>query len=318
MTLLRSETQIHADLRIITHTLWIAHRGRSAPLIHVTKEIACLLLDHKPMRNTLLTRRYTIHGVEAGIEPNDIFGSFMPLGKALANYARSFNLFMMVEKANQTTVIPLGDGPPDLLEFVADPKIFTEEAEFLGPLGFIEKNILATHRNKGMTSESHQVVAQLFLRYNSKLLENLRSRKPKIAIVETLVNKMNECADELVKKSTFYPSQATLLKEKLSKNKNTIAESFAERIIPHEEFSTEIASVSGAILRGSHLVRSLLWRKGFYPHKSSPVHIQIDRFVNACKSAGLDTYKVASNFSDVKAVMHFLRDTVNSRLIWWR
>lgn len=308
---------MHSDLRVITSALWWAHLGRSAPLIFLTKEMASLLLDHELMGNTLLTRRFTIHGSESGVKPNDIFRNFVPLGKTLARYARSFELFMIFERPNQKAVIPLVRSPPDLSGLVADPKAFAEEAKFLGSLRFTEKNILATHRNMDMTRESHRAVAQLFLGYNNSLLGLLGDRKPRIAWVEALVDRMNECSDELVRKSTFYPSQATILRQRLLKTKNNVAESFANRIHPHEGFSTKTASVSKAILRGSHLVRSLLRSRGLYTHNSKPVHIQTRRFIEACKLAKLDIHRIVENPSDIRAILRFLRDMVNSRLIWW-
>lgn len=315
MTLLGSGTQILSDLRIVANETLTAHPLRSPPLIHVTKEIGALLLDQELYADTLLLRRNTIHGIEVGLRRNEIFQRFVPLGKTLGRLAKEFGLFIAVEKRNQTVLVPLQHTPPDLSDLVAHPKAFAEEAGFLGSLGFTAKNVLATHRNLRMTLESHQTVAQLFIHYNSKLLKDLNSRR--FSSVTRLVDRMNECADELVMKSAYYPAQATILRKKLLKGNNAIGKFLGGCIQPHEESVDELISISEVILRGSHLIRSRLYNIGLYLVRSKPVHTQQNRFSKACRSVDIDPPRKAEGFEYVKTLAHFLNSIVRTRLIWW-
>ena len=315
MTLLGSGTQILSDLRIIANVILTAHPLRSPPLIHVTKEIGALLLDQELYADTLLLRRNTIHGIEVGLRRNEIFQSFIPLGKTLGRFAKEFELFIAVEKRNQTVLVPLQPTPPDLSDLVAHPKAFAKEAAFLGSLGFTAKNVLATHRILRMTLESHRTAAQLFLHYNSKLLKDLNSRR--FSSVTGLVDRINECTDELVMKSAYYPAQATILRKKLLKGNSTIGKLLGRCIQPHEESVDELISISEAILRGSHLIRSLLYKIGLYLVRSKPVHTQQDRFAKACKSADIDPPREAEDLEYVKTLARFLNSIVRTRLIWW-
>lgn len=315
MTFLKSEAQIRSGLRIVTYAQIAAYSGRSSPLIHTTKESASLIVDQEISPETLLARRYTIHGVEAGIGPNQIFTRFVPLGITLAKYGESFGLFKVVEEKKQTTFVPLVKEPLDISSLVSDPKDFLREAEFLGTLEFAEKNVLATHRTPEMTTESHRTVSRLFLGVSNRLLQVLSKRES--SSIVWLADKMNECADELVKKSSYYPAQATALKKKLEKSDNAIGLSLGRCIEPHEELMAEVIPLSDAVLRGSHLVRSLLSHMGFYPRPSAPVYTQHKKFIEACKSASIDPPEIAYDWTGVSTTTRFLQTKILAQLVWW-
>jgi len=315
MTFLRSEVQIRHGLRIVTSAQIAAHAGRASPLIHITKESASILVDQDINPEALLARRYTIHGVETGIGPNQIFTKFVPLGNTLAKYGESFGLFKTVERRNQTAFVPLVKEPPDISNLVTEPKEFFREAEFLGSLRFTEKNVLATHRTLEMTVESHQTVSRLFLGVTERLLQVLDKQTP--SSVMRLTDKINECADELVKKSSYYPAQASALKRKLENSNNAIAITLAKSIEPHDELMADVVPLSNVVLRGSHLIRSQLSHVGLYSRRSTSVHAQYKKFVEACKFASLDSPKIANYQIDVKTIIRFMQAKILTQLIWW-
>jgi hypothetical protein len=314
LSFLRSEVQIQSDLRIIANAQIEAHSGNASSLIHTTKELASLLMDQKLIEDTLLSSRYTIHGKEVGIKSNQIFSSFTPLGLTLGKYAESFGLFRTVRNRNRTLVIPLLTAPLDISDIVDNPRTFSEEAKVLGMLKFGEKNVLATHRNLTSTMEAHKTVSRLFLRTSSRLAQVIR--KPNTS-VNYLVNKMNECADELVKKSNYYPHQATLLKNELLESEDSVKQFLGMQIEPHEQLINKTVAISKAILRGSHLVRSLLNENGLYSAASTSRYDNATQFKEECEKAGLDSLK-SWELADVKKVVQFLIDTVCQKFIWWR
>jgi hypothetical protein len=315
MTFLRSEAQIRCGLRIITSAQIAAHSGRVSPLIHTTKESASLLVDQGIHPETLLARRYTIHGVETGIKPNSIFTRFIPLGMTLARYGESFGLFKVIEKRNQTTFIPLVKQPLDISSLVTDPKDLLLEAEFLGNLEFVEKNILATHRTLEMTAESHRTVSRLFLGFSERLLRVMD--KHRVPSTLWLADKMNECADELVKKSSYYPAQAAVLKKKLGNSHDAMGISLGKLIEPHEELMADVIPLSNVVLRSSHLVRSLLSRMGLYTRPSASVHAQYKKFAEACKCVSVDPPRIANAKTDINTIIRFVQTGILTQLIWW-
>jgi len=225
---------------------------------------------------------------------------------------------MSVKKKNRTIIIPLLRDPPDISEVVVNPETFSEEAKFLGSFSFATKNILSTHRNLMMTVESHQTVFRLFLGYSKRLLEVYTcngSKKP--LFITNLANRMNECADELVKKSSYYPAQATRLKKELMKSNEPIRVSLGRSIEPHEEFISEVAPISMTVMRGSHLIRSLLNRQGLFLRASEAIPIAQNRFKKACKKSGIKTPNLET-LNDIRATILFLRTEILPQLLWWR
>jgi hypothetical protein len=272
-----------------------------------------LLIDQQLNPDTLLTRRFTIHGAEVGIKPNDIFTSFLPLGSTLARYAESFGLFDARRKANSTMIIPLLKTPPSISDVVVDPEAFQEEAKTLGTLEFVQKNILATHRNMKMTEEAHYSVSRLFLNYSKKLLCALAYGQ--FIELEVAVNRMNECADEIWRKSSYYPKQATIVKRELIVSDDAVKRFLGKQIEPHEEF-TRTEPISKVIMRGSHLVRSLLYRVGAYKPPSNAVSYEQKEFVNYCRNANIDPPR-EREINNVKPLVRFLNNIILQRFIWW-
>lgn len=315
MSILRSEFQIQSGLRIITHAQLAAHNGMPSQLIHTTKEIASLLLDNKIAEDSLLSSRYTIHGNEIGIRPNCIFTKFMPLGQILGKYAKTFGLFTTRQDGNGTKIIPIETSLPSIDDVVDDPTRFYEEAKLLGSLTFVEKNILATHRNISMTMEAHQTVSQLFTRTSNHLLDAIEGRN--VAYIDYLVNKINECADELVKKSNYYPHKATAFKADLMESKDSTRQFLASKIQPHDHLIDRTGTISKVILRGAHLVRSRLSESNLYSVPSTCAWTEEDRFLSCCTQAGLDKPKLCE-IADSKSIINFLIKLVNQEFVWWQ
>ena len=314
MSCLRSDLQIYSGLKIVASEQLAAHLGRASPLIHTVKEMGSILIDQKIDPDTLLSRRFTMHGVEIGINPNQIFAKFMPLGRALAKFAYEFDLFTSDRTANQTIIFPLLRTPPDVSDLVADPESFYEEAKVLGTLNFVQKNVLATHRNGDMTREAHATVLRLFLRYGKRLMKALAVRRR--ADIEFAVDRMNECADELRKKSSYYPSQATIVKKELMESDDIIKRHLGARIEPHERFVNETGPLSETIVRSSHLIRSLLYRAKLYARVSSPVSVEQTNFVQAFRHAGLGILR-EEDINNVKELFKLINDAILQRSIWW-
>jgi len=312
MTLLRSEYQIANDLRIVTHEIQSSYSG-PAPLIHVTKELSSLLLDQKLLHDTLLSRRYTIHGAEIGIVPNDIFAKFIPLGPILGQFAKNFGLFETLETNKCTLIMPLTEDSIDIYDLISDPGEFAEEALFIKNLNLTDKTILATHRTRDMTLDSHKNVAILFSYYIRRLSQCLNQKSFQL---EKLVDKINECSTELVKKSTYYPAQASRLRIELINSQSHIGRNLGLTINPHESDLNHHASISKVILRGSHLIRSILHRSGLYTRRSTHVNTELDKFLEVCRSTKIfQPYDLSERSLNLDTIIKFLDNTIRFYLI---
>jgi hypothetical protein len=98
MALLIITGRARADLRVLACEQPAANLGKPSLLIHTVKEMGSLLIDQQLSPDTLLTRRFKIHGTEVGIKPNDIFTSFVTLGNTLARYVESFGFLLQEER----------------------------------------------------------------------------------------------------------------------------------------------------------------------------------------------------------------------------
>ena len=311
MGLLRSERQIHSGLRVITHALIGSRFGRSSPLMHLSKEVVCLDLDQEISEDCLLSPRCSIHGNEIGIQPNEIFESYQPLGAAVGKYARAFGLFTTFERGRRTFVLPMTTKTPDISDVVTDVNAFVDEALFLKNLTLDEKIVLSTHRNMEMSRNSHKTVCELFIDNSNHLLASLSSRAGDIMIH---IDNMNECADEMVKKSGKFPAHARLLKSELLEGLSETGRLLGKSIHPHDNQLQGVASISRVVLRGSHLVRSILYEKGLYSRKSKPVKIQLTMLDGACESSNISFRCLSGNCLDAKSIIQDLQNVVFSLL----
>jgi hypothetical protein len=291
----------------------VAYNGSTSSLIHTVKEMGSILLDQPLNSESLLSRRFNIHGADFGIKPSNIFKDFMPFDSTLVRYANFFGLFTTRKIGNKTIIIPLLDTPPDISSLVADQKSFHEEAVALGKLNFGQKNVLATHRTFEMTEEAHRTVARLFLNYSKLLIQHLDAGQTDR--IEETTNKMNECADEMVKKSGFYPRYATSVKKGLATSNNATLATLASKIEIHDEISKKLEPASLVILRGSHLIRSLLYNARLYKAASNPVPDQQRKFLDSIKHANI-TPLTQRELDDVRRVIIFLQK-IASQSVWW-
>jgi len=313
MSQLRSELQICCDLNIVTYAQWVAHNGSTSSLIHTVKEMGSILIDQRLNSESLLSRRLNIHGADFGIKPSEIFTEFMPFDSTLIRYAEFFGLFTKRKIGNRTVIIPLLETPPDISHLVEDPKSFHEEAVVLGKLNFYQKNVLATHRNLEMTSDAHRTVARLFLNFSKLLIQYLDAGQ--IDKINETMNTMNECADELVKKSGFYPRYAVSVKKELGASNNNTLVALANKLEIHDKISNKIEPSSLVICRGSHLVRSLLFRINLYKAVSNSVIDEKKKFLDSLNLAKIDPLP-ERDLEDIRKLVIFLQK-IALQFVWW-
>lgn len=308
LTMLGSEGEILSDLVIVQYVLLRSREGSEAFLIHLTKELASLILDQALRYNSLLSRHFTIHGVETGLSPNEIFARFLPLDLRRGIYAESLGFFKVVRGVNSKKVVPINPEVPDVSNLVVDVDLFDQEIVFLRSLPLADKNILATHRNLDMTRQGIRAVCRLYLYYTREMHKALSLRNREMA--QMLADKTNECADELVKKSGYYPDHATALRSRLLTCDDDIGRKLGMEIIPHVGQLDNVPAISNTVLRGSHLLRSCLAEKGLYGHKSTEVSQEVKELEEACNSAGLAFPVLAEDARSIETLLGFLESVV--------
>jgi hypothetical protein len=276
----------------------------------VTKETVVLTQDHPLPNHVLLASGYTIHGAETGIKPNEIFAVYLPLGQTLGKYARNFGQFSVLPLGNRTILVPLVNDVPDVSDIVTDPDSFAEEASFLAKLSLSRKIILSTHRTKHMTIESHRAVCQILLDQIWRLSVILDSGEQ--CRVEGLMDTINECTDELVKKSSDYPAQLDFVKNALLVSHDRVGQALASTIQPHCNELGSLPERSMVILRASHLLRSALHRAHLYGRPSESVTREQAKLLKACNIAGIPLPIIPQDGHQIHIVLEFLRGMTQS------
>jgi hypothetical protein len=295
------------DFELIRQTSTCAHL-RSISITHLTKEFASLLRDQHLRYDSFLAHRFNIHGSETIFRPNDIVRGYTSIDGPLGRYAQHLGFFEIVENKNRKYLSPINIPDVDINTLVEDAYLFFEEALILGKLDLVEKIVLAGHRSRAMTIQNHREACGIFLRDLRTLKNKLQSRQ--YVDLKKYVDRMNECADELVKKVEYYPKRVSRLKQKLDSSSNVAASLLASQL--HEgqlDFSKEL-KVSILCLRSSHLIRSLLYETGIYPLFSKSAEIEYHRFRQTCGVSDLTFAQTSSPLPKVNFVLDYLENEI--------